>query len=204
MKCDKKTMLLYAVTDRAWVGRQSLYEQVECALKGGATCVQVREKKLGDEDFLEEAKQIAALCKRYGVPLFINDNVELVVGPMTGGILLAYEVAKNLGTRFFFTERVNGKMTFKRGFAIKPGTRVLVVEDIVTTGGSVREVLDVVKGEGGVPVGVGLLVDRSGGKVDFGVRTEPLLRLDVETYKPEECPMCKEGTPLTQRGRTGK
>ena len=60
MKCDKKTMLLYAVTDRAWVGRQSLYEQVECALKGGATCVQVREKKLGDEDFLEEAKQIAA------------------------------------------------------------------------------------------------------------------------------------------------
>ena len=95
-------------------------------------------------------------------------------------------------------------MTFKRGFAIKPGTRVLVVEDIVTTGGSVREVLDVVKGEGGVPVGVGLLVDRSGGKADFGVRTEPLLRLDVETYKPEECPMCKEGTPLTQRGRTGK
>lgn len=73
MKCDKKTMLLYAVTDRAWVGRQSLYEQVECALKGGATCVQVREKKLGDEDFLEEAKQIAALCKRCGVPLFIND-----------------------------------------------------------------------------------------------------------------------------------
>lgn len=78
------------------------------------------------------------------------------------------------------------------------------MEDIVTTGGSVREVLDVVKSEGGVPVGVGLLVDRSGGKVDFGVRTEPLLRLDVETYKPEECPMCKEGTPLTQRGRTGK
>ena len=79
MKCDKKTMLLYAVTDRAWVGRQSLYEQVECALKGGATCVQVREKKLGDEDFLEEAKQIAALCKRYGVPLFINDNVEVAI-----------------------------------------------------------------------------------------------------------------------------
>ena len=116
----------------------------------------------------------------------------------------AYEVAKNLGTRFFFTERVNGKMTFKRGFHIEPGTRVLIVEDIVTTGGSVREVLDVVKSEGGVPVGVGLLVDRSGGKVDFGVRTEPLLRLDVEAYKPEECPLCQKGVPLTQRGRTGK
>ena len=86
MKCDKKTMLLYAVTDRAWVGRQSLYEQVECALKGGATCVQVREKKLGDEDFLEEAKQIAALCKRYGVPLFINDNVEVALQCHAEGI----------------------------------------------------------------------------------------------------------------------
>ena len=123
---------------------------------------------------------------------------------MTGGILLAYEVAKNLGTQFFFTERVNGKMTFKRGFHIEPGTRVLIVEDIVTTGGSVKEVLDVVKGEGGVPVGVGLLVDRSGGKVDFGVRTEPLLQLEVEAFKPEDCPLCKAGVPLTQRGRTGK
>ena len=91
MKCDKKTMLLYAVTDRAWVGRQSLYEQVECALKGGATCVQVREKKLGDEDFLEEAKQIAALCKRYGVPLFINDNVDVAVKCHAEGVHVGQE-----------------------------------------------------------------------------------------------------------------
>ena len=94
MKCDKKTMLLYAVTDRAWVGRQSLYEQVECALKGGATCVQVREKKLGDEDFLEEAKQIAALCKRYGVPLFINDNVDVANKMMIGVSVHSVEEAK--------------------------------------------------------------------------------------------------------------
>ena len=91
MKCDKKTMLLYAVTDRAWVGRQSLYEQVECALKGGATCVQVREKKLGDEDFLEEAKQIAALCKRYGVPLFINDNVDVAIACGAEGVHVGQE-----------------------------------------------------------------------------------------------------------------
>ena len=128
---------------------------------------------------LQQPRYTEALCKEIAAR-FVNDNVELVVGPMTGGILLAYEVAKNLGTR------------------------VLIVEDIVTTGGSVREVLDVVKSEGGVPVGVGLLVDRSGGKVDFGVRTEPLLRLDVEAYKPEECPLCQKGVPLTQRGRTGK
>ena len=152
---------------------------------------------------LRQPRYTEALCKELA-SRFINDNVELVVGPMTGGILLAYEVAKNLGTQFFFTERVNGNMTFKRGFNIEQGTRVLIVEDIVTTGGSVKEVLDVVKGEGGVPVGVGLLVDRSGGKVDFGVRTEPLLQLEVEAFKPEDCPLCKAGVPLTQRGRTGK
>jgi len=79
MKCDKHTMLLYAVTDRAWVGKQTLYEQVECALKGGATCVQLREKHLGDKEFLQEAIEIHALCQRYGVPLFINDNVDIAI-----------------------------------------------------------------------------------------------------------------------------
>lgn len=86
MKCDKKTMLLYAVTDRAWTGKQSLYEQVESALKGGVTCVQLREKKLDDEAFLNEAIEIRALCKRYGVPFFINDNVEVAVKCHADGI----------------------------------------------------------------------------------------------------------------------
>ena len=79
MKCDKKFMRLYAVTDRAWVGKQSLYEQVESALKGGATCVQLREKHMSDDDFLKEALEIGALCKRYNVPLFINDNVGVAI-----------------------------------------------------------------------------------------------------------------------------
>ena len=79
MKCDKHTMLLYAVTDRAWVGEQTLYQQVESALKGGATCVQLREKHLDDADFLQEAIQIHGLCQQYGVPLFINDNVDVAV-----------------------------------------------------------------------------------------------------------------------------
>ena len=151
---------------------------------------------------LQQPRYTEALCKEIAAR-FVNDNVELVVGPMTGGILLAYEVAKNLGTRFFFTERVNGKMTFKRGFHIEPGTRVLIVEDIVTTGGSVREVLDVVKSEGGVPVGVGLLVDRSGGKVDFGVRTEPLLRLDVEATNPKNASV-PEGRAPDPAGTDGE
>lgn len=91
MKCDKKTMLLYAVTDRAWVGKQSLYEQVESALKGGATCVQLREKELDEEAFLKEAIEISALCKQYGVPFFINDNVEIAVKCHADGIHVGQE-----------------------------------------------------------------------------------------------------------------
>ena len=86
MKCDKKSMLLYAVTDRAWVGKQSLYEQVEFALKGGATCVQLREKELDDENFLNEAMEISSLCRQYGVPFFINDNVEIAIKCHADGI----------------------------------------------------------------------------------------------------------------------
>ena len=86
MKCDKETMRLYAVTDRAWVGKQSLYEQVESALKGGATCVQLREKELDEEEFLKEAMEIAKLCKQYKVPFFINDNVEIAIKCQADGI----------------------------------------------------------------------------------------------------------------------
>lgn len=103
MKCDKNTMLLYAVTDRAWTGKQSLYEQVECALKGGVTCVQLREKEMGQEEFLEEAKEISTLCKQYGVPLFINDNVEVAIQCHADGIhvgqedMAAAQVRKKVG-----------------------------------------------------------------------------------------------------------
>jgi thiamine-phosphate pyrophosphorylase len=91
MKCDKKAMLLYAVTDRAWVGRQSLYEQVEAALKGGATCVQLREKELDDETFLKEAIELSGLCKQYGVPFFVNDNVEIAIACHADGIHVGQE-----------------------------------------------------------------------------------------------------------------
>ena len=86
MKCDRQTMRLYAVTDRAWVGRQTLPEQVEAALKGGATCVQLREKELDGAAFLEEARTLAALCRRYGVPLIINDNVEVALAAGADGV----------------------------------------------------------------------------------------------------------------------
>ena len=91
MKCDKKTMLLYAVTDRAWIGKQSLVEQVESALRGGATCIQLREKDLNEEEFLAEALQISALCKRYQVPFFVNDNVEIAIQCKADGVHVGQE-----------------------------------------------------------------------------------------------------------------
>ncbi len=99
MKCDKGHMLLYAVTDRAWVGRQTLYEQVEAALKGGATCIQLREKELEEEAFLAEAMEIAPLCKRYGVPLFINDNVKIAVKCHAEGVHVGQEDMKAADVR---------------------------------------------------------------------------------------------------------
>jgi len=91
MKCDKKTMLLYAVTDRAWTGKQTLYEQVESALRGGVTCVQLREKELDGENFLKEAMEIGALCRRYGVPFFINDNVDVAIACHADGVHVGQE-----------------------------------------------------------------------------------------------------------------
>ena len=91
MKCDKKHMLLYAVTDRAWVGKQSLYEQVEAALRGGVTCIQLREKELDEEAFLAEAKEVSALCRRYGVPFFVNDNVDIAIACGADGVHVGQE-----------------------------------------------------------------------------------------------------------------
>lgn len=153
---------------------------------------------------LQHPQYTEMLCKELA-KRFADKNIQTVVGPMTGGILLAHEVGKALGTRAIFTERVEGKMTFRRGFSLAEGERVLIVEDIVTTGGSVREVIEAVKKEGAVPVGIGLLVDRSGGKASFGdVPHEALLHLSVTTYKPENCPLCRDNIPMTKRGRTGK
>ena len=149
---------------------------------------------------LQHPKYTEQLCIALA-EMFIEDNVEVVVGPITGGILLAHEVGKRLDTRAIFTERENGKMTLRRGFVIKPGERVLIVEDIVTTGGSIKEVLDVVIEQGGIPVGIGMLVDRSGGKASFGeVPYKALLNLDVTTYDPSDCPICKQNIPMTKRG----
>jgi len=131
---------------------------------------------------------------------FKDERIDLVIGPAMGGILISYEVARHLKVRAIFAEREDQVMKLRRSFEIKPGERVLVVEDVITTGGSVKEVMAIVKDFQATVAGVAVLVDRSVGKVDLGVRTESLLSLDVESYLPEECPLCKENIPLVKPG----
>jgi orotate phosphoribosyltransferase len=127
-------------------------------------------------------------------------QVDLVIAPALGGVVVAHEVARALGVRALFTERQEKTMTLRRGFQIQPGERCLVVEDVVTTGGSTREVMEVVSNAGGLPVGAGSLIDRSGGVVDLGVPRHALAVLEVPTYKPEDCPMCREGSTAIKPG----
>jgi len=124
---------------------------------------------------------------------FRNDAIDIVIGPAMGGIVVAYEVARQLSAIALFTERENDKMTLRRGFAIAPGQRVLVVEDVTTTGGSVREVMEVVEAHQGCVAGVGVLVDRSNGAIDFGVKQTAVLSMEIPSWEADQCPLCREG-----------
>ncbi len=131
---------------------------------------------------------------------FRTEPIDVVVGPTTGGVIIAYEVARQLGTRAIYAEREGDKRVLRRGFTLREGERVLVVDDILTTGGSVREVLEMLEPYRVQVVGVGILVDRTGGQADLGVRLEALLRLSVEAWQPEQCPLCERGEPITEPG----
>ena len=123
-----------------------------------------------------------------------------VVSPALGGVVIGQEVARGLGARALFTEREGGQMTLRRGFTLAPGDRVVVVEDVITTGGSTREVIDVVSARGAVAVAAAALVDRSGEKAALPVPLHALLRLDVPTHAPESCPLCAGGTAAVKPG----
>ena len=131
---------------------------------------------------------------------FENQNVQTVIGPAMGGMLVAHETARALGVRALFTERENGVMNLRRGFTLTPGERVLVVEDVITTGGSVREVIAVVRELGAVPVGVGVLVDRTDGAIDFGMPLSSIIQLEMKAFEAAECPLCAEGIPVVKPG----
>ncbi|HOJ77625.1 MAG TPA: orotate phosphoribosyltransferase [Bacillota bacterium] len=131
---------------------------------------------------------------------FKGVEIDVVVSPAIGGILVGYEVAKCLGVRAVFTERENGKMTLRRGFNIEDDENVLVISDVLITGSAINEVIEVIKERGANLCGVGVLVDRSNGKISFGTRKEALYTTEFETWDPEECPICGAGIPFTKNG----
>jgi len=131
---------------------------------------------------------------------FVSDEVTCVAGPAMGGILVAYETARQLGVRSVFAERQEGKLQMRRGFHVGPKDHVLVVEDVVTTGGSVEELIDLIRAVGASVAGVGALVDRSSGWASFDVKYHALLSLDLKTFPSDTCPLCKEGIPIIRPG----
>ncbi|MDZ7260669.1 MAG: orotate phosphoribosyltransferase [candidate division KSB1 bacterium] len=131
---------------------------------------------------------------------FRAQKVEVVVAPAIGGIIVAQEVARLMDARAIFAEREHGVMTLRRGFELNKAEKTLVVEDVITTGGSTQEVINLVHQAGANLVGVGVLVDRSGGKVTFGVEKFSVLQLEVITYQPDACPLCAQALPLVKPG----
>lgn len=131
---------------------------------------------------------------------FAGQKIDLVVGPAVGGIIMSYEMARQFKVPNIFAERENGVMTLRRGFSIPEGAKVLVVEDVVTTGGSVREVMDIVAEAKAEVVGVCVVVDRSGGKIDFGVPFEAAYETEIQSYEPSQCPLCEQGLELVKPG----
>jgi orotate phosphoribosyltransferase len=128
-------------------------------------------------------------------------DVAVVAAPAIGGLIIGHEVARALGARFIFTERdASGKMVLRRGFSVEPGETAVVVEDVVTTGGSSREVIDILTDAGARLLAAGSIIDRSGGAVDLGVPRVALKTLEVVTYAPENCPLCRAGSPVVKPG----
>ena len=148
---------------------------------------------------LQHPEDAAALGEGLAAP-FRGDRVHTVLAPAIGGILVAHEVARALGTRALFTEREGGAMRLRRGFTLTTGERCLVVEDVITTGGSTREVVQCVEEHGGVVVGVGSLIDRSGGAAAFSVKRVALATVSAATYPPESCPLCRSGSQAVKPG----
>lgn len=151
---------------------------------------------------LERPEIAGRLCDAMA-DVYRDASVERVVGPALGGVVIAYEVARSLGVPCAFAERVGDKLAFRRGFDFKPGEKVIVVEDIVTTGGSAREVVEAVREAGADPIGAAVLVNRSGKPLNLGTEAVALLDMDIPTYEPSDCPLCEAGIPVTAPGSKG-
>jgi orotate phosphoribosyltransferase len=183
----------------------SLFRQTEALLEGHFQLT----SGLHSPQYFQCAKVLqfpqhaTALCREIK-NAFHGIAIDAVIAPALGGIVVGQEVGRQLGVRTMFTERKEGTMQLRRGFEMREGERVLVCEDVVTTGGSVVEVIDIVRRARGKVVGVAYIVDRSGGKVRFevesGGKQYATLHMDVVTFKPDECPLCLKGIPVMKPG----
>ena len=144
------------------------------------------------------------LAQRFGASLAeaFGHSFDVVASPAVGAVVLGFTTALAAGARFVFTEREDGEMKFRRGFELGPRERTLVVEDVITTGGSAYEVVDLVRKAGADPIGVGVLIDRGdpAKPTSFGVPVQSLLKLETTSWSPEECPLCADGVPLEEPG----
>jgi len=131
---------------------------------------------------------------------FAGEDVDIVLAPAIGGIVFGYELARALGAKSIFAEREDGKMTLRRGFEIPKGAKVVIAEDVVTTGGSTKEVMAIAQEHGANILGTCVMVDRSGGKLDFGVKFAAAYSTAIESYMPEDCPLCQDGVPVVKPG----
>jgi len=148
---------------------------------------------------LQYPEYLSAICGEIA-GFFRESGVTTVISPAIGGIVVGTEVGRQLGVKTIFAERKDGTMMIRRGFSIDPSEQVLVVEDVITTGGSVAEVIELVNAAGATVAGVASVVDRSNGKVRLAERQFSLLTMEVVSYAPEECPLCKEGVPIYAPG----
>jgi orotate phosphoribosyltransferase len=181
---------------------EEIFERVGAILKGHFLLTSGLHSPVYWEKFkvLQYPNYTEQLC-RLIADHFRQQEIQVVAGPTTGGIILAFEVARQLGVRDIFAEKEGEKeRAFRRGFSIDPGERVLIVDDILTTGSSIREVMAAVEKLGGIIIGIGVLVDRSEQKIGFGVPLFSCLRSETITYSPEDCPLCAAGIPLVRPG----
>jgi orotate phosphoribosyltransferase len=142
----------------------------------------------------------ASMYGRMIAEKFVDQNVDAVGSPAIGGLIVGYAAAQALNVRFIWTERQSGVMTLRRGFSVKKGERILVVEDVITTGGSTRECIDTLTAAGANVIGAASIVDRSNGTADVGVPRISLTCIDVPSYQPNDCPMCKAGSTVEKPG----
>lgn len=159
---------------------------------------------LHSSEYLQSALvlQYPALAERFGRELASRlPHAGVVVSPAIGGLIIGHEVARAIGARFVFTERdASAKMTLRRGFSVRPGETAVVIEDVVTTGGTTAEVIELLRAAGAQVLGAGSIIDRSGGRVDLGVPRVALATLEVVSHREEDCPLCKRGIAVEKPG----